>query len=179
MIGLRTLPCISAKENENRQNLQAPDQHTQGEHQLGEAGKGGVVAHGAHQLQSGAHITDAGDYGGEGGAKGEVVHRHQQRGPQGDEKIGCKKELDGAQAVLIYHPAVQLDHVDGAGVHHLPDLPADALEQEQNAGALDGAAGGAGAGADEHEQHQQNPRNSGHRLNSVLAKPVVEIIEPT
>mgnify|MGYP000167002992 CR=1 FL=1 len=59
MIGLRTLPCISAKENENRQNLQAPDQHTQGEHQLGEAGKGGVVAHGAHQLQSGAHITDA------------------------------------------------------------------------------------------------------------------------
>ena len=91
MIGLRTLPCISAKENENRQNLQAPDQHTQGEHQLGEAGKGGVVAHGAHQLQSGAHIADAGDYGGEGGAKGEVVHRHQQRGPQGDEKIGCKK----------------------------------------------------------------------------------------
>ena len=60
MIGLRTLPCISAKENENRQNLQAPDQHTQGEHQLGQPGEAGVVAHRSHRLQAGSHVVDAG-----------------------------------------------------------------------------------------------------------------------
>lgn len=78
--GSRTFPCISAKENQDRKNLQAADDHTQGEDDLGQGRKGGVIPHRSYQFQPGADISDAGDHGGEGGPKGEIVHGDDQRG---------------------------------------------------------------------------------------------------
>ncbi|MPN47503.1 hypothetical protein SDC9_195105 [bioreactor metagenome] len=52
--------------------------------------------------------------------------------------------------------AVQLDGGNGAGMNDLMDFPPDNLQQNQNPGAFDGAAGRTGAGAAEHQKHQQH-----------------------
>ena len=85
---------------------------------------------------------------GKGGAEGEVVHRDQENGRQGDKDIGGEEDHGGAEILLVHHPSVQLDHVDRPGVDDLPDLPADGPQEQQHPGALDGAAGGTSAGAD-------------------------------
>ena len=50
--------------------------------------------------------------------------------------------------------SVVADHFHPAGIQHLTDIPADTLQQKQQTGHFQTAAGGTGTGTDHHQTQQ-------------------------
>ena len=66
-------PRCPAEQHQNGEDLQAADDHAQGQHDFGQAGKTGEVSAGADYIQTGAHVAHTGQSRAEGGGKGEIV----------------------------------------------------------------------------------------------------------
>ena len=88
-----TLPCISAKQHQQREDLQTAHDHAEGEHQLAHIGEKREVAHGTDHFKAGADVAHAGDDGSEGGTEGEIVETHHQCGAEDEEHIDDEYEL--------------------------------------------------------------------------------------
>ena len=153
---LRALPGAATEQHQNGVHLQPPQDHGEREHQLAQHGESGEVPRRPYQLQAGAHITNAGDDSGEGGAEGEVVESDHDSHAKHQEQIDDKVALCGTDCPLGHRRSVQPHDRHRTGVDDGAHLPTGGAYQDQDAPALNAAAGGPGAGTDKGEHHQQH-----------------------
>ena len=65
------------EQHQHGEDLQPPGQHVEGEDDLAQRRKGAVVAGGAHHVQAGADVVDAGQHRRQVRLHRELVHRDQ------------------------------------------------------------------------------------------------------
>ena len=147
-------PGAPGEQNQNGEDLQTARQHGPAEDQLAQVAVGTEIAGGAHSLQTGADIVEAGQHRGEIGACGEAVQRDDGKYRKENDHIGGEVGVGVVQDLLIHDGTVVADYFYLPGVQHLPDVPAQTLHQQQDPGHLQAAAGGACAGTHHHQAQQ-------------------------
>ena len=148
-------PGAAGEEGQNGENLQTACQHIEDQHQLGKGAVGAEITGGAHGLQTGTDVVEAGQHRGDVGGGGKTVQRDEDDADDDNDHISGQVGIGVIQNLFIYHLVVVSHHLDFPGMDDLADIAAEALEQKQHPHAFDAAAGGSRAGADDH-QHQED-----------------------
>ena len=149
-----SVPGGGDERQQQGEDLQTAQQHGEGQDDLGEVGVLGKAAGGAHHIEAGADVVEAGHSGGEMGFKAEGIKGDEKEGGHDTQGIQCKIGGCAGLSLFIHNPSLVAHHGNGAGVDHAADFRADHLGQDHHAADLQAAAGGAGAGAHEHQQQQ-------------------------
>ena len=72
-MGMLFFPYGRGEQDDQRIQLQPPQQHIDRQDQLAQNREVGIIGRGPHGVQAGTHVVDTGHDGGEAGVKAEIV----------------------------------------------------------------------------------------------------------
>ena len=161
------LPEFGDQQHQHRVDLQASDQHAEGEDPFAHGGRLGVGGRRVEESQSGADISQGRGHGREGRDHVESEGGHGERRHDRDAEVEDEESQDAFHHIDGDGLISQLDQGDGMGMDETVKLLVAPLEDQHDPDAFDGAAGGAGRAADEH-QDQEDDLGEGGPLGEVV-----------
>ena len=155
--GRRSLPAPRERheQQQQREDLQAAEQHADHEHDLAQRREDGKASGRPDKGEPRPDVGQARECGGEIRREVQPVERHDQPGDEQDDDVEREVRQGVVDGLPVDRLAVEADVFHAARAQHLLDLDRAGFEQQHHARELQTAGGAAGAAADKHQQHEQ------------------------
>ena len=144
------------KEDQDRIDLQTPDQHGKGQCDLGEIGEHGEISQRTGDAEPRTDVAQTGKAGRDGGFHVKVVQGYDQQDDHQDQDVTEEVTADLVDDVLVDHLAIHRDDIDLLRMQQALQVQFGALEQYGQTADLQTACGRSGTGTDDHQREQDH-----------------------